>query len=433
MNPIAHLGRAEIETLQLRRVNELFAAILPANPFYDRKYRDPASRGPFASLDEFRARVPFTVKSDLIEDQLAAPPYGTNLTEPIERFTRYCQTSGTTGEPLRWPDTPESWSWMVDNWVQIYREMGVTANDRVFFAFSFGPFLGFWTAFDAAERLGCLCISGGGMSSMGRLQTMIANQTTVLCCTPTYALRLAEAALEEGIDPASAGVHKIVVAGEPGASVEGVRARIGSLWNGARLFDHHGMTEIGPVTFESAHHPGVLHPLEQSYIIEVIDPETTRPVDSGETGELILTNLGRAARPLIRYRTGDAVRVSWEGAARYGRNEAAFIGGIVGRYDDMVIVRGVNLIPSAVDDVIRRCGGVAEYRVLIAETSALAEVEVVIETAPDCRDSGSLPERLSGELYKAFNLRIPVRRAPEGALPRFEMKAKRWIRTNNHE
>ena len=165
--------------------------------------------------------MPFTTKSELVADQSAHPPFGTNLTSPLARYTRFHQTSGTTGHPLRWLDTPESWSALVDNWVQIYAAAGVCAGDRVYYAFSFGPFVGFWLAFDAGQRIGALCIPGGGLSSAGRLRAIIENQATVLCCTPTYALRLAEAAREEGINLAESKVRVIIVAGEPGGSVPG--------------------------------------------------------------------------------------------------------------------------------------------------------------------------------------------------------------------
>src|SRR6185503_14726938 len=118
-------------------------------------------------------------------------------------------------------------------------------QDHVFFPFSFGPFLGFWLAFDAAARMGCLTIPGGGMRSAARLQTILDNQVTVLCATPTYAVRLAEVAAEEGIDLRDAKVRTIIVAGEPGGSIPATRSFIESLWTGARVIDHHGMTEIG--------------------------------------------------------------------------------------------------------------------------------------------------------------------------------------------
>lgn len=422
------LSRSQIEAIQLQRLNRLLGDILPANRYYSQRLRDARGAAPLASLDEFRERVPFTYKQDLVDDQRDNPPFGTNLSEPLECYTRYHQTSATTGSPLRWLDTPESWNWMVDNWKVVMREAGVEAGRRIFFAFSFGPFLGFWTAFQAGEQMGCLCVSGGGMSSAARLKTMRDIGADTLCCTPTYALRLAEVAREESIDLAELNVKTILVAGEPGGSVPAVRRAIESVWMGARLFDHHGMTEIGPVSFESRRHPGVLHVIETSYFAEIVDPETGNPTPPGREGELVLTPLGRAASPLLRYRTGDWVSPSWQGESSYGRNELALPGGIRSRIDDMVIVRGVNVYPSVVDELIRADGETAEYRVEISRRNSMPEIKVICEPLEECADSNALARRLQTKFSQAYNLRVPVEIVERGTLPRFELKAKRWIR-----
>src|SRR5580700_4703139 len=285
-------------------VIELLSAVLPGNPFYAAKLR---GFSPDANL----ASLPFTRKQELIDDQIAHPPYGSNLTYPLSRYTRFCQTSATTtGTPMRWLDTPENWDWMIGNWLRVYQSASVTAGDRIFFAFSFGPFAGFWIGFDAAVRLGCLAIPGGGMRSAARLRAILENSATVLCCTPTYAIRLAEVAAEENIDLAASRIRAVIVAGEPGGSVPATRAQISRLWRGARVVDHHGMTEVGPVSYGCPARPDVLHVIADSYIAEIIDPLTLQPVPRGVTGELVLTNLGRLGSPLIRYRTGDIVRAA---------------------------------------------------------------------------------------------------------------------------
>ena len=168
MTILEFTSRHHLEAHQLSQLRSLLRTILPANRFYARKLRTIASLE-FESLQQFTDRIPFTLKRDLTEDQLENPPYGTNLTFPVERYNRFCQTSGTTGRPLRWLDTPETWEWMIGNWTRVFDTAGVTARDRIFFASSFGPFLGFWLAFDSAERVGCLCIPGGGMRSATRL------------------------------------------------------------------------------------------------------------------------------------------------------------------------------------------------------------------------------------------------------------------------
>jgi phenylacetate-CoA ligase len=407
-------SRLAIEADQLIKLNSLVAALLSGNRFYSTKLRAARFDPAISSLSEFSARMPFTTKQDLVEDQQNHPPYGSNLTYPLERYRRFCQTSGTTGRPMYWLDTAESWNWMLDNWSRVYAAAQVTSRDHIFFAFSFGPFLGFWTAFESAARLGCLCIPGGGMSSSARLRNLLDISATVLCCTPTYAIRLGEVAAEERFDLAAAKVKTLILSGEPGASIAGTRARIESLWPGARIMDHHGMTETGPVSYECPRRPGVLHVIESAYIAEVIE------------GELVLTNLGRLGSPVLRYRTGDIVQPAAASPCLCGTHELTLEGGILGRADDMLVVRGVNVYPSAIEHIVRSCGGIAEYRVEIHTKPALPELNIQIEPSIDCSDGTALAERLETAMRTAFNLRVSVSVIPN--LPRFEMKARRWVR-----
>ena len=416
--------RAKLEAAQLRQLQALLRTILPHHRFYARKFAgvDLTRRGR-PSLQEFLRRLPFTTKAELVANQAAHPPFGTLHTYPLKRYVRFHQTSGTTGAPLRWLDTAEDWSWMVDNWTQVYRAAGISGarGDRVFFAFSFGPFIGFWLAYEAAQRVGCLCIPGGGLSSAARLRVMIDTGATVLCCTPTYALRLGEAAREEGISLRELKIGKLIVAGEAGGGIPAVRERISQLWNGAQVLDHHGMTEIGPVTYESPVRPGALVPMEDAYIAEVIDPKSGEEVAVGATGELVLTALGRFGSPLVRYRTGDRVKKIFIG------RQLAFEGGILGRADDMIVVRGVNLYPSGIEKVVRGFTAVTEYRVEVHQDRAMTEVNLLVEPSPDCGDTAGLAAKIATALETTFALRIPVRCVAVGTLPKFEMKAKRWI------
>ena len=272
--------RLAIGTSQFDQLRALLATVYGSNPFYTTKMDAAGVSYKPRHLGEFTGVFPFTTKDEIAADQQSHPPYGTNLTYPLDRYTRLCQTSGTSGPPLRWLDTPESWAWMLRNWELIYAAAGVRRGDRAFFAFSFGPFLGFWTAFEAAARGGALCLSGGAMSSVARLRAILDHQANVLCCTPSYAMRLAEVAAAEKIDLTASPVKLIIVAGEPGGSIPATRARLAQLWPGARVFDHHGMTEVGPVSFECPARPGVLHVIETSYLAEIIDPATGREVST---------------------------------------------------------------------------------------------------------------------------------------------------------
>lgn len=405
--------RNELRDLQQVAIQRLFEEVIGRNAFYTRKLEAAGVFGSAIDLEEFAEKIPFTSRREWTQDQVDHPPYGTNLTYPVRQYTRYCQTSGSTGKPMKWLDTNASWAWMLDNWKRVYKAAGIESGSKMFFAFSFGPFLGFWTAYEAATRYGCLAMPGGGMSSINRLHVMIENEVDVLCCTPTYAIHLGEAALEAGIDLKAIGLKCIIVAGEPGGSIPATRRVIEELWPGARVFDHHGMTEVGPVTYESEDASGLMV-MEEAYFAEVVDPDTGEPVSEGETGELILTTLGRLGSPLIRYRTGDLVRPTI-------RDERMLlVGGILGRLDDMVIIKGVNVFPAAIEEIVRAVPGVSEYQVIVSQTGAMADMRLVVEGDVN-------PADVELALAENLSMRIKVSLADQGTLPRFEMKAKRWI------
>lgn len=419
--------RSKIERLQLQKLEALLQTILPANPFYARKLAALGKALSFSRLDSYGRVVPFTTKHELVKDRLSHPPYGTNLTFPLQDYVRCHQTSGSTTSPIRWLDTAESWSQIVDNWVRILQAAGVKRQDRFCFAFSFGPFLGFWSAFEAALRLGCFCFPAGAMSSLARVQTILDNEITVLCCTPTYALHLGETA-RKITGPTHSRVRLIIVAGEAGGSIPATRARIQSLWPNAFVFDHHGMTEVGPVTYQCPRQPGVLHVLENAYLPEVIDPQTGAPLECGPIGELVLTTLDRSPSPLLRYRTGDLVKPRPLQVCACGRSDLALEGGILGRSDDMVVVRGVNVFPSTIEEIVRSYPEISEYRVKLDCRDSMAELSLEIEPVNEDADHRALKHRIEQSLQLALNLRIPVEVCPHDSLPRFEMKAKRWIR-----
>lgn len=375
------------------------------------------------TVERYIQRMPLTTKQQLVDDQHANPPYGSNLSFPIDHYSRFCQTSGTTGKPLRIIDTAESWQSMLDIWQQVFAHAGCKAGDRALFAFSFGPFLGFWTAYEAASQLGLMSLPAGGTSTSARLAMIADNAVTTVCCTPTYAMHLAQAAEQEAIDLAASTVERLIVAGEPGGSIPAIRKRIETAW-GAKLYDHHGMTEVGPVTYQDNDAPGALRIAAEAFLVEVIDPQTTQPVEPGSEGELVLTTLKRTACPLLRYRTGDLVKQDPDDPMR-------LVGGILGRIDDMVLIRGVNVYPSAIDAIVRGYEQVREYEVCIEQTGAMRELSLRIEPTPDCVDSNHLCQRIGHALRDALSLRIPVDAVPQGTLPTFEMKANRWRETTS--
>ena len=423
--PEEALDREALGALQGQRLAELVAGLQGRNLFYTRKLEAAGVRPGGLRFPRDLEALPFTTKAELVADQAANPPWGTALSEPLSRYTRYCQTSSTTGQPLRWIDTNESWQWLLECWKAVYRAARVGPGDRVLFPFSFGPFLGFWAAFDAGSQLGAHCVPGGGMSSPLRLSLIEALAVTVVCCTPTYALHLAEVAAGEGLRLSESRVRVVIVAGEPGGSIPATRSRIEQAW-GARVIDHHGLTEVGPLSFECWEAPGFLHLNEGRFLCEVLDPESLRPVPDGSRGELVVTSLGRSASPVLRYRTNDIV-VRRREPCPCGRTWVRLEGGILGRDDDMVNVRGVNVYPAAIEAVVRAFPEVVEFRSTVSRSHEMRSLSVEIEPAPGQGDGSALAALVGRRLREALGLSVPVLVVEPMGLPRFEMKARRFV------
>lgn len=387
------------------------ARLSSTSPFYAAKYAGlPTTFG----LHD----LPFLTKAELVADQAAHPPYGSRLDRPAAEYVRLHQTSGTTtGVPLVMPDTAAGWEAMLDCWIAGFRLCGLTAADRFFFPFSFGPFLGFWTAFEAGLKHGNFCLTGGGMSSQARMKAIRDHGISVVFCTPTYALHLVEAATKDGFDLRATRVATIVVAGEPGGNIPEVRARIEDGW-GARVVDHYGLTEVGPTAFESNDARGDLVVLDEYYDAEVIDPATLLRTLPGEVGELVLTNPHRVGNTVVRYRTGDLVRPAAERHAAGLR----LVGGMLGRVDDMLHVRGNNLYPTAIEAIVRRFPQVAEYRLIVDDSGPLTDVRLEVECEV------GVAEPIQRMIQSELLFRVEVAAVPTGSLERFEMKARRLIR-----
>lgn len=423
-------SREEIRAIQNQKLKSLISKIIPSNKFWTKKFEaagiDAAS---FQTVDDL-SKLPITEKWELVEDQNENPLYGTNLTYDLSRYKRFHATSGTTGQPMPWLDTTESWNWFMECWRQIYSIVELTPDDRICFPFSFGPFVGFWAAFEGAQKIDQFVIAAGGMSSEARIQLILRHNITVICCTPTYAQRLAEVAANSGIDLASSSVRMLIVAGEPGGSIPATRSRIEDAW-GARVFDHWGMTDIGALAIESVEDPSSLLMLETECIAEIVDPKTMQPVAPGEQGELILTNLGRTGMPLIRYRTGDLVQAGTT-PNKCGRSLLRLEGGILGRSDDMITIRGNNVFPSSLEAVLREFPEIAEYRATVSKRASMHHMKLEIEPTPAIHAAGEsaindLVKKCDQNIKMRLNFHAEISIVEPNALPRFEMKGKRFF------
>jgi len=419
------ISRQTVAAQQVKRLRELFATILPANEFYRDKFAD-TDVDSVTSLVRLR-NLPFTTKSELVADQQRHPPFGSDLSYSLSRYIRLHQTSGTTGKPLYWLDTEESWNWWAECWKTVFQAAGVAAGDRIYFAFSFGPFIGFWSGWEGARKVGALAISGGAQSTAQRLTGIIESGATVLVCTPTYALHLAAEARKARIDLANDSAVRITIhAGEPGASIPETKRTIEESW-GAKCFDHAGATEVGAFGFECQAQRGAIHINENEFVAEYVVPGTDEPSRETEQGELVLTNLGRAGSPVIRYRTGDLVQPSYE-TCPCGRPFVLLRGGVLGRVDDMVVVRGVNVYPSAVENVVREFAEIEEFRIEVFTHQTMAEIKLILEPSGSALSSTGLCEQVAQRLRQRLGLRPQVELAPPGSLPRFELKARRFFK-----
>jgi phenylacetate-CoA ligase len=418
-NALQQCSRPALQAQQLERLNRLLA-VAKGRPFY----RDRLARAelPLDNLSQLTS-IPLLNKSELVAAERGAPAKIFDL--PREDYSRFHQTSGTLGWPLPVLDTTEDWNWWLDCWDYVLDAAEVTTADVALMAFSFGPFIGFWTAHDAIVRRGALVLPGGGMSSENRLKTIEDQGCTIVCCTPTYALHLANVAEKLDFDLPNSSVTRIIVAGEPGGSIPQVRARIESAW-GAKVIDHAGASELGAWGFGSPDGNG-LHVIESEFVAELLlfdhDPAGISAAD-GQEAELVLTNLGRWGGPAIRYRTGDIVRGyrDHDQACRF----LWLAGGVLGRADDMLVIRGVNVFPSSVEAIVREIAPTAEFRLIAFRENAMDQLSIELEA------DGSTADRLSNLLRDRLAMRVAVTIVPPESLPRFDAKSRRLIDRRHH-
>ena len=418
-------SRVDMTRLQLRRLREQVAHAARHSPFYRRKLRglrpDPAK---LRTLDDLR-RLPFTTKDELKENQAAHPPWGDVLAVPLAEVLRVHLTSATTGRPLAFLDTAEDWYGFYHSYARSLHAFGVRKADMVMAAFSYGPWIGYWSGFHAAQDLGCLVYPVGGLSTEQRLDALLTYPITVLGCTPSYALFLAEAAARKGVDLAKDTKLRITWhTGEPGASIPATKAKIETAF-GARAYDLPGLTEIAAWGFECDARAGLTHVHEDYVYPEVLD-EQDRPVKPGERGELVFTSLYRKAMPLLRYRTRDVVQLA-DRRCPCGRTLVAFEGGVLARLDDMKKVRGIIVYPRRIEELVRPHRDVDEFQIVFRRRDGLDDILVRLDPSPTLAldERGRLGEVLAKDLQLGLGIRVSVEVGDPGSLPRWDHKARR--------
>jgi phenylacetate-CoA ligase len=424
------MPREELNALQLRKLRNLVAWADASVPWQSKRLRDAGvTADQIRSLDDL-GRIPMMTRDEWMQGQVDHPPYGPILATDPANAIRYHMTSGTTGKtPIRVLDSMKDWEWIAEMWCYGFWGFGVRPADTVFFAFSYGTFVGFWGAHYACEKLGCLVLPGGNMTTEARVRQIMEMGATVVCSTPTYALRMAQEARTLGIDLAGGPVQRLILSGEPAGSIPATKKLIEEEW-GAKAGDTAGMTEVGTIViFECSSQPGGTHIIEDHYIEEVLDPDSGQSVPYGEMGERVVTSFGRGFIPVLRYRTRDYVVKVPGSNCPCGRTFDIYDGGIRGRVDDMKLVRGTNVYPRAVEAIVRQFKEIDEFQIhLYTADGRRDEIEVLVEIPdPDIDPYGLLGD-LGRQLASAHEgLRFGVRQAENGSLPRFELKAKRLV------
>lgn len=410
---IEQFDPAQLSAYQVDQLNALLETILPTNKFYQEKLS--SLRLPLGSLDQL-SDVPFTTKDELLDGESTAG-FAANLTFPVDKYSRFHRTSGTQGRPMIVLDTNQDWQWWLEGWQYVLDAAELDESKRVVMAFSFGPFIGFWSAFDAAVERNAMVAPTGAMSTVARLELIASLRATTIFCTPSYAIHMAQVGAENGFEFSQTAVEKIIVAGEPGGSVASIRNQIEQSWH-AKVLDHSGATEVGPWGYGDPAGRGIYVNQAQFYP-EFISIETGQPAVDGELSELVLTTLGRTGSPVIRYRTGDLVIPTWQDDQP--ANFVLLKGGVLGRTDDMMIIRGVNVFPTSVEQILREFPEISEYRMTAFKEASMDQLKIEIE------DELNDPQRVKKELELRLGFRVEVKCVAAGTLPRFEAKGRRFV------
>lgn len=422
-------SRDRIESFQLTALQRQLADVGKRSRHYARVFRETGFEpGDFRSLDDLSA-LPLTRKQDYVAGLAEEPPFGSLAAIDLKDAARVHFSSGTTARPA-----PVLWTKPdLDRWADVYARylyaQGLRRGDVFQCMFNYAWFVGGLGATYGAERVGALVIPASSGDTRRQIETIQQYGTKVVIGTPSFMAHLAETAEEMGFDLPSSTVEMVCVGGEPGASIPGTRERIERQW-GAKMFDCYGALECQPIGWDTALQLGPQ--VAEDYIhTEILDPDTLKPVEDGQRGVLVLTHLDKQACPLVRWWTGDVVVRDRTGTPD-GRTHARLVGGVLGRADDMLIIRGVNLFPTAVEDIVRAFPGTTNEYVLViddsvkdAKTGFLTGVKLRVERTDDA--PADLEYALTAKLREKLSVRFHVEVLPAGTLPRTVHKAKRVI------
>ena len=419
------LPREALEALQLKRLQHTLERVYATVPFYKRKF-DEAGIKPedIKSLEDLK-KLPFTTKDDLRENY----PFGM-FAVPLKQVVRVHASSGTTGKPTVVGYTKrdiETWSELM---ARSLAAAGVTKEDIIQNAYGYGLFTGGLGVHYGAEKMGATVIPISGGHSKRQIMIMKDFGATVLTCTPSYALHLAEVAEEMGVNPKDTNLRVGIFGAEPWT--EEMRKQIEETW-GIKAIDIYGLSEIiGPgVSVECEEAQCGLHIFEYHFIPEIIDPETGEPLPYGEYGELVITTITKEAFPVIRYRTRDITRLIKEPCI-CGRTLVR-MDRVKGRTDDMLIIRGVNVFPSQIEEILMSTEGILpHYMIIVDREGNLDTLEVQVEVdekifSDEVKRLQQLARKIEQNIKETIGISAKVKLVEPKTLQRFEGKARRVI------
>jgi phenylacetate-CoA ligase len=422
---IETMPRDKIKEIQFKKIKAIIRYAYEHSPMYRRLY-DNAKVKPedIKSFDDFIEKIPTIDKKDLLEAQRLSPPFGDLLTSDMI-MQRY-MTSGTAGIPMQLAYLDRGQIMTSDSWSSAFWAAGIRPSDTFYFAFNFGTFVGFWTAYWGAINLGGRVIGGGGLTTKDRINQILMLKPTVLLSTPTYALHMIEVAKEIGVDLRDSSIRITYHAGEPGANIPVTRRAIENGF-GAKTYDFYGIGEIHGMA-ASCELQDRLHIFENQCMTVVVDRDG-KVVKEGEVGENVVTSFAQLAQPIIKYRTHDLVE--WhEDICECGRTLAYFKGGILGRTDNMIIIKGVNIYPTALESLLWGISGITEnYEIHVTRDRGLDSIKIKVEAdreLPQYRYN-EIAEKLKENYRSNIGVNIDIEILQYGSLPRYELKSKRFF------
>lgn len=424
------MPRDRIDALHLKRLKNLLVFAYTKNKFYKDLYdRHKVDIESIKSLDDFKRIIPLTDKPMIQKSQTATNLYGDNLSTDESFIVGHYATSGTTGKPLM-----EAWEdyaiWRVgESWCPAFWSAGIRADDTFYFAYDFGSFAGFWSAYFGVIRFGAKIISGAGvgMTSEKRIQQIQQLKPTVLVATPTYALHLANTARKLGIDPKETSIKFYVGAGEPGtASVPKIRERMEDAW-GCGCAEVLGISEP-PVVCPTCREGNGFHEHEMHQFAWVRDVESGEEVMEGQAGERIVTCLSNYSTIWINYRSHDVVMPTY--GCPCGCTWIYYKGGVLGRTDHMLSYKGTNVYQATIEDIISSFPGASDYfQLLVRREDDMDCMSVRLEPHTELLPSeyDQLSRGITHRIKEIVGVTIPVEIVPLESLPRYEVKTKRMI------